>query len=1094
MRKGFALLAILMLVAAGSAVARDASVPEMKQALLPGETMDGMFSQREFTRQDTLWFGGDDGSGNALLSAELGNPDDATWTWDHGGPDPLEGWYTIDVTENDMVYFRRVTAGFFSVDDPCTPMFPGEVGEIWCGATEQEADDRDWTDGMGYGNSWCQRAMTPELPFDGTNDIEISYKFFNDTEPLYDYSYVYVLCWDTDVVPQEQIAEIELIYYDGEWGSYDAPVTGSQTALAAEIPAETDVYQVEFRFSSDGGWSDEDGDYPTDCGPCAWDDISVTHGANNYDYDFETDDEGWMFEKCEGVGAFMAVWPEATWDEWVTTLEMPCGCTMSGNALGCVDETTTFPVPGHPVDQEEQMHSGLCVLDRETYPVESYNTTFVQWDAFQYLRRAAGTFYRPGYKYYPYTSVYNPNVHWSPRLGQDSWYHTGASPYCSDDSRYNLTQNGLIRDWEQMRYIHEFICSCASFGIPPQECRFEGQTFGAPMIDNVRIGVTGAVDAPAIALATGHLFHDQFGQNFPTYLEPGDVGNSNVSYDWTRDDYERVDFHSDSCMIEGPMPTAARQWLCNLMVYIEEKGPRQDMIPAYHFWKSRLTGDPEVDWVPILMDSAQNSAGTVTNQAFVTYFHEDDPGFIGTEDYNEINEALPDMAFTPGTTVRYYFAPYWTDTPGNPGFYGPDDGWEFQVLPMMRLVEGSDWDVEWPSVLYIDAYNRGSETYIEPTLEQLGLEWDKFDALDKGSNYDCPIKRQFLNGEWGNNGMTVQQLLGYRLVILNTGVFGIDSMEPVTWSLFDAWLDATDCPEAGAVRRGLVLNGDEIVALVDDAITGDPDFLNLKLGTDLVDPSYRDYNADQFDCIGLQETAANEFAPAAPGVSPWGNDCPSIFDYNVLGTFATGDVEPVGNLMWVALDYPTQGTDPTVNYAQIVRDMSDQPTTNWKTVVDGFSFHHLSEYGGVGDECSNDSARIVDGAANLLGPELEWISDVADPFVLWQYPCEDAGIEEETDGHLAGPVNFLYQSRPNPFRNSATIRFNMANAGDVHLAVFDVTGRLVRTLHDGELTAGEHSLVWDGADNNGSRVSGGIFWVQMSREGWTSSKKMIALR
>ena len=149
---------------------------------------------------------------------------------------------------------------------------------------------------------------------------------------------------------------------------------------------------------------------------------------------------------------------------------------------------------------------------------------------------------------------------------------------------------------------------------------------------------------------------------------------------------------------------------------------------------------------------------------------------------------------------------------------------------------------------------------------------------------------------------------------------------------------------------------------------------------------------------------------------------------------------------------------------------------------------------GAGNECSTDSARIVDGSANVLGPELQWIADVNDPFVLWQYPCEDAAVGEDTDGHLAGAVNYLYQSRPNPFRSSATIRFNLAQAGHVDMTIYDVTGRTVKTLVNGDLKAGENSIVWDGTDNSGSRVSGGIFWTQMSTNGFTSSKKMVVLR
>ena len=108
--------------------------------------------------------------------------------------------------------------------------------------------------------------------------------------------------------------------------------------------------------------------------------------------------------------------------------------------------------------------------------------------------------------------------------------------------------------------------------------------------------------------------------------------------------------------------------------------------------------------------------------------------------------------------------------------------------------------------------------------------------------------------------------------------------------------------------------------------------------------SYRDYNNDDYNCVGLLQSGASVFQPYAPGAAAYGNACPSIYNYNVLGTHATGGTASVGNMLYKS--YNPGATNPTVEFAQIVRDMSNQPTTNWKSVVDAFSFHHLSEYAG----------------------------------------------------------------------------------------------------------------------------------------------------
>ena len=134
----------------------------------------------------------------------------------------------------------------------------------------------------------------------------------------------------------------------------------------------------------------------------------------------------------------------------------------------------------------------------------------------------------------------------------------------------------------------------------------------------------------------------------------------------------------------------------------------------------------------------------------------------------------------------------------------------------------------------------------------------------------------------------------------------------------------------------------------------------------------------------------------------------------------------------------------------------------------------------------------VAGAADVFGPALEWIGEGAGAFDPWRYPYADNAVGES---HLSGPVNHLYMSRPNAFSTRAAIRFNVASAGQADLSVYDVNGRLVKTLLSGAVPAGENAVVWDGTDNANNPVTGGIFWVQMvTHDGYRSGKKMLVLR
>jgi hypothetical protein len=114
---------------------------------------------------------------------------------------------------------------------------------------------------------------------------------------------------------------------------------------------------------------------------------------------------------------------------------------------------------------------------------------------------------------------------------------------------------------------------------------------------------------------------------------------------------------------------------------------------------------------------------------------------------------------------------------------------------------------------------------------------------------------------------------------------------------------------------------------------------------------------------------------------------------------------------------------------------------------------------------------------------------------MWRYPCTDTGVDDDGRSHLAGPVNYLFPSCPNPFTSSATIRFNLSSACEANLAIYDVAGRLIKTLIDGETAAGEQAVVWDGTDNAGRRLDSGIFWMKLqAANGYRSQSRIVVLK
>lgn len=88
----------------------------------------------------------------------------------------------------------------------------------------------------------------------------------------------------------------------------------------------------------------------------------------------------------------------------------------------------------------------------------------------------------------------------------------------------------------------------------------------------------------------------------------------------------------------------------------------------------------------------------------------------------------------------------------------------------------------------------------------------------------------------------------------------------------------------------------------------------------------------------------------------------------------------------------------------------------------------------------------------------------------------DPGEELESDA-IAFFVRAPY---PNPFRDVSRFAFSLPTEAHVSAKVFDVTGRLVRTLVDSELPRGTHAVAWDGASREGRRAAAGVYFYRFT--------------
>jgi hypothetical protein len=109
-------------------------------------------------------------------------------------------------------------------------------------------------------------------------------------------------------------------------------------------------------------------------------------------------------------------------------------------------------------------------------------------------------------------------------------------------------------------------------------------------------------------------------------------------------------------------------------------------------------------------------------------------------------------------------------------------------------------------------------------------------------------------------------------------------------------------------------------------------------------------------------------------------------------------------------------------------------------------------------------------------------------------PCE-SGCNPATSGTNASLPPFeLRQNYPNPFNPSTTIAFALTEAGPVRLQIYDVAGRLVRTLINGQREADFYRIEWNGLDDAGVSVASGVYFYRLEAGQHRATKRLVLLK
>ncbi len=103
------------------------------------------------------------------------------------------------------------------------------------------------------------------------------------------------------------------------------------------------------------------------------------------------------------------------------------------------------------------------------------------------------------------------------------------------------------------------------------------------------------------------------------------------------------------------------------------------------------------------------------------------------------------------------------------------------------------------------------------------------------------------------------------------------------------------------------------------------------------------------------------------------------------------------------------------------------------------------------------------------------------------------GIEENNSQML--PQAFrMFSPYPNPAVGRVTIKYSLPDETRINISVYDISGRLVKTLFNGVGKPGYYSITWDGRSNLGLRVAQGVYFIHISTPGYEATRRVVIVR
>jgi hypothetical protein len=971
------------------------------------------------------------------------------WTFDHGDLNPFEGWRSYDLTTNDFTAFRHITSTIWSGHGniPSAPII-NDFGSVWMGYFEDEADDACWKAGLGYGNDWRQRLTSPTF-FNASDSVNVHFDYFYNTENTYDYVRV-ILDSGTSL---DTLAE-----YTGIGGSYTSPL-----AFNMDIGVTGD-FNILFEFESDGGYSDEDSLYATTLGAFGVDDIYVD-GLEAVagpwpPYGFELGLEGWTAEAFPGVGSQADVNNVAAY-----AIADP-SCRLDGNVVTFHDEFQK-----HPAGQYERFISNR--VDISSYDADTLSI-FAQYDLYTDLPLAGAVSWTWGFVYYPYICPVTGDSIWSPPAGPPFFFYQ-STPVCETIRSFaNSTISAgkyssgtiLVPVYsDSIRFFVDIRCdSVAAAGN------------ASPILDNVFIGVgsTSIIYVPSPGYFTIQSGINAASSGDTVLVAPGMyVGDSNRNLNFGGNDIVLMSERGPSETIINCMKSGRG--------FLFESGETDAAIVDGF---TIIRGNPNMDGSAILVGPTASSPTFLNCRILRNSTINDDSGVIRVENgaptFDCCTVAL-DTTVSDGVLIAAGGSPSFDNcnivhnqasdeciglTGGTPAFTN-------------CLVDSN----EAPVAVRIST----ASTFTTSTVSNNTGVGMQFDLASPSAVDMCDIKRNAGTGiVMGPNSSIFNACNIYRN--FGGGILYYSAMS-TSISTSPIW---TGCDIRGNVNTstsggGIFFDCSNFPLMpftptyINCTITGNSSVINGGGIAVCGNAVYTDIAPMFSNC-----TIASNIAAANGG---------GIYMDVTGGGGYGGIVGAEYTILWGNCS-AGEGNQAFTESGNIVNfDCSDVDSSGIRGNGDAvYGIYRVFSDPAFCQEAVCDPAGTIEGDFTLFtnSPADTLASPCGQLIGAYFSDCTPVTAVEESPEIPTETV--LWPAVPNPFNPATSIRFDVVREGLVSLRVYDVSGRIVRTLIDGILSPDRYTAVWDGTDDRGRPVATGVYFDRLRTGNDVRTRKLILIK